>query len=56
MTPLRCVFITHPDVLIAISRRWDQPGSGGGNWFAFVVEPPTLCSGWQALDMPLRVP
>jgi broad specificity phosphatase PhoE len=38
----------------SISRRWDQPGNGGGNWFAFSLEPPALCSGWKALDAPTR--
>jgi broad specificity phosphatase PhoE len=35
-----------------ISRRWDQPGSGGGHWFAFTAEPVALCSHWHALDAP----
>lgn len=34
----------------AITRRWDQPQNGGGNWFAFTLEPPGLLSRWQAID------
>lgn len=33
-----------------ISRRWDQPANGGGNWFAFTLEPRRLLSRWQAID------
>ncbi len=35
-----------------ISRRWDQPANGGGNWFAFTLEPRRLLSRWQAIDAP----
>jgi broad specificity phosphatase PhoE len=37
----------------AISRRWDQPANGGGNWFAFTMQPPALEDAavvWRALD------
>jgi broad specificity phosphatase PhoE len=33
-----------------ISRRWDQPANGGGNWFAFTLEPRALLSPWSAID------
>jgi broad specificity phosphatase PhoE len=31
-----------------ISRRWDQPGSGGGNYM--VIDAGTSCSWWQPID------
>ena len=31
-----------------ISRRWDQPGSGGGNYI--VIDAGTSCSWWQPID------
>ena len=37
----------------AISRRWDQPANGGGNWFAFTMQPAGLEDAavvWRALD------
>ncbi len=34
----------------AIDRRWDQPANGGGNWFAFTLEPRRLLSRWQPID------
>ena len=33
-----------------ISRRWDQPPNGGGNYFAFALGPPGVSSWWQAID------
>jgi broad specificity phosphatase PhoE len=33
-----------------ISRQWDQPANGGGNWFAFTLEPRALRSPWQPID------
>jgi broad specificity phosphatase PhoE len=33
-----------------ISRQRDQPANGGGNWFAFTLEPRALLSPWQAID------
>lgn len=33
-----------------ISRRWDQPANGGGNAFAFTLEPRALLSPWQPID------
>jgi broad specificity phosphatase PhoE len=33
-----------------ISRRWDQPANGGGNWFAFTVDPAAVLSGWRPID------
>lgn len=33
-----------------ISRRLDQPGRGGGNWFAFNVATWRLLDGWRAMD------
>ncbi len=35
-----------------IARCWDQPASGGGNWFCFTLEPRALRSRWTALDAP----
>ncbi len=34
----------------AISRQWDQPAHGGGNWYAFTVDPPAALSPWQPID------
>ena len=33
-----------------ISRRWDQPGNGGGNWYAFTLAPRQALGHWQPLD------
>lgn len=33
-----------------ISRQWDQPANGGGNWFGFTLEPRALRSRWQPID------
>ncbi len=34
----------------AISRRWDQPPNGGGNYYAFQLNPQRAFSWWQAID------
>ncbi len=34
----------------AISRRWDQPANGGGNFFRFSMSPPQAYSHWHAID------
>ena len=33
-----------------ISRRWDQPPNGGGNYFRFTLAPSAAHSWWQAFD------
>ncbi len=33
-----------------ISRAWDQPPTGGGNFFAFHLAPPVVHGHWQPLD------
>lgn len=33
-----------------ISRRWDQPSNGGGNFFRFQLDPIHCDSGWRPLD------
>ena len=33
-----------------ISRRWDQPPNGGGNFFPFTIEPPAATALWSAID------
>lgn len=35
-----------------ISRRFDQPANGGGNWFGFDWPPQRVHTGWQPLDPP----
>ncbi len=35
----------------AISRRWDQPPNGGGNWFRFTLTPREASDRWQPLDV-----
>lgn len=45
---LRCWLAGRP-----ISRQWDQPANGGGNWFAFTMQPAALEDAaviWRALD------
>jgi broad specificity phosphatase PhoE len=37
-----------------ISRRWDQPANGGGNWYAFTLEPRAALGAWRALDEALE--
>lgn len=34
----------------AISRRFDQPGSGGGNFFAFDAESRAVLHAWRPID------
>ena len=36
----------------AISRRWDQPPNGGGNFFAFALQPTQVFSWWKPIDGP----
>ncbi len=36
-----------------ISRQWDQPANGGGNWYAFTLQPRAVQSGWQPIDKAL---
>ncbi len=33
-----------------ISRRWDQPPNGGGNWYAFTLAPPSVDGPWRPID------
>lgn len=33
-----------------ISRRFDQPRNGGGNYFPYSLSPPAAHSGWRAID------
>jgi broad specificity phosphatase PhoE len=33
-----------------IARRWDQPPNGGGNFYAFEVNPNRVSSWWRAID------
>ena len=39
-------------VHLPISREWDQPGNGGGNYFSFNIDTGRLLSGWHAIDLP----
>ena len=34
-----------------ISRQWDQPPNGGGNFYAFEFQPPSAHSHWQVFDL-----
>jgi broad specificity phosphatase PhoE len=34
----------------AISRRFDQPANGGGNYFSYSLVPPTAHTWWRAID------
>jgi broad specificity phosphatase PhoE len=34
----------------AISRRWDQPANGGGNFYSFTLLPRRVYSWWRAFD------
>jgi hypothetical protein len=37
---------------VAINRRYDQPATNGGNWFAFDrASRKLLCDGWQSIDV-----
>lgn len=33
-----------------VSRRWDQPPNGGGNYYAFALNPDRVFSWWKAID------
>jgi broad specificity phosphatase PhoE len=33
-----------------IARRWDQPPNGGGNYYAFTLEPRAAHAWWRAID------
>ena len=33
-----------------ISRQWDQPPNGGGNFFPFTLDPPSVMGWWSAID------
>ena len=33
-----------------ISREWDQPPNGGGNFYTFTLSPPRANAGWAAID------
>jgi broad specificity phosphatase PhoE len=35
---------------LAIDRKHDQPGTGGGNYFRFTYPPPALEHGWHTID------
>ena len=37
-----------------ISRRWDQPANGGGNFYRCTLHPPAVDSGWRPIDRDLR--
>lgn len=37
-----------------ISRQWDQPPTGGGNYFRFTIDPPRAETGWQPFDLPAK--
>ena len=40
---------------VAIDRRYDQPATNGGNWFAFDrASRKLLCDGWQSIDAVAR--
>jgi broad specificity phosphatase PhoE len=36
---------------VPISRQWDQPPNGGGNYFRFTLAPPSVDGGWRAFDL-----
>jgi len=36
---------------VPISRRWDQPPNGGGNYFRFSLAPPSVAAWWRAFDV-----
>jgi broad specificity phosphatase PhoE len=44
-TLLYCHLMQQP-----ISRRFDQPPNGGGNYFSYSLSPPTAHGGWRAID------
>jgi broad specificity phosphatase PhoE len=35
---------------VPISRQWDQPANGGGNFFRFTLQPPGVQSWWKPID------
>jgi len=35
---------------VPISRKWDQPANGGGNYYSFQLQPPKAHSWWKAVD------
>jgi broad specificity phosphatase PhoE len=39
-----------------ISRRWDQPPNGGGNYYFFELDPRRALSWWQPIDEPAPDP
>jgi broad specificity phosphatase PhoE len=39
---------------LPISRRWDQPANGGGNFYRFTLSPPAVDGGWRPIDRDLR--
>jgi len=42
---LQCSLAARP-----ISRAWDQPANGGGNYFTFTLSPPQVDQGWRPFD------
>ncbi|WP_271007683.1 histidine phosphatase family protein [Paucibacter sp. B51] len=38
---------------LPISRRWDQPANGGGNFYGFELNPPRVHGTWQPIDAAL---
>jgi broad specificity phosphatase PhoE len=44
-TLLHCALAGNP-----ISRRWDQPANGGGNYYAFELEPSRVLGWWSPID------
>jgi broad specificity phosphatase PhoE len=34
-----------------ISRKWDQPANGGGNYFSFTIETRSVLHGWRPIDV-----
>lgn len=45
-TLLYCYLVGKP-----ISRNWDQPPNGGGNFYTFTLDPPRVNAGWAAIDL-----
>ena len=43
---LYCSLMKYP-----ISREWDQPDNGGGNYFGFSLNPPRAYFSWRAIDV-----
>ncbi len=39
---------------LPISRRWDQPANGGGNFYRFTLRPPGVDGAWRPIDRDLR--